>query len=84
MDLELQTSAPVTAGERQEVPKAPASAGGESMGDGDGMECVWEAERGGGVSGGQGSGVLSWVPLAVGSQRAVFLQAVSEGLLRRV
>lgn len=38
----------------------------------------------GGFSGGQGLGELSWVPLAVGSERAVFRQAVSEGLLRSV
>ena len=38
----------------------------------------------GGFSGGQGLGGLSWVPLAVGSERAVFRQAISEGLLRRV
>lgn len=38
----------------------------------------------GGFSGGQGLGGLSWVPLAVGSERAVFRQAVSEGLLRSV
>lgn len=49
-----------------------------------GQEYVWEAERGGGLSGGQGLGGLSWVPLAVGSERAVFRQAVSEGLLSRV
>lgn len=49
-----------------------------------GWESAWEAERGGGFSGGQGLGGLSWVPLAVGLERAVFRHAVSEGLLRSV
>lgn len=35
-------------------------------------------------SGGQGLAGLSWVPLAVGSESAVFRQAISEGLLRSV
>lgn len=80
-DLELKSSA-VTAGEGRGGPSSsqPRRRGtGRRGGDG--------RDRGGrGLlrGGGQGLGGLSWAPLAVGSQRAFFRQASSEGLLSRV